>query len=416
MFSTIQGRLKLILGTSMILVGLMGAVSLYYFAVISEDLELVIGTDIKWERSSQEFRRLYSDLKQNQNSYLTMSARKGDATKDIEAFQSVKETLARFEGAVQNHLGAKKAEIQDVVIAQLLRDLNINLATYSKVFSEYANAIKDDNSQLAATLRKRLGVEAKEIEEQIVRFRDHVAKRLAGHQEDMSRVLNNARRNIVLLISLSAIALVMIFFMAPQKVVQPIRTYINALRELRDLKFDVRLPTHSRTELSVLGKEINAFIDEFLEFDTMKVKKIQFEKRKLQVLSDILNLGVVVVSIEGDILFMNAQMAQFLGLSSEDFHKKDFHFVRLSEELKDLFEEALQKKEKFENRMMILPYKKVEDNGDTHEEAVELLVDAGMVRNYVGEVANIIFTFEDITNAPTDSIFKRISFKKKELV
>lgn len=227
-------------------------------------------------------------------------------------------------------------------------------------------------------------------------------------------MLNSAKRNIFLLISLGILAVGLVIYLAPQRVLLPIHTYVNALRELKDLKFDVRLPIFQDNEIADLGHEINTFIDAFLEFDTMKVKKIQFEKRKMQVLSDILNLGVIIISIEGDVLFMNAQMASFLNLSSENFQKKDFHFVRLPEELKELFDEAISKKEKFENRMMFLTYAKADEDGGEHNEAVELLVDAGMVRNYVGEVANIIFTFEDISNAHDKSIFKRISFHHKE--
>ena len=147
----------------------------------------------------------------------------------------------------------------------------------------------------------------------------------------------------------------------------------------------------------------------------MKRKKIQFEKRKMQVLSDIINLGVVTLSIEGEVLFLNAQMAKFLNLDTESFQKKDFHFVRLPEEIKEVFEAALQKKEKFDNRMVILTYQKQDENGEAHDEAVELLVDAGMIRNYVGDVANIIMTFEDISDKPQESIFKRISFDKRTM-
>lgn len=411
MKSTIENRIKLILAVALSLVVLMGSVTLYYFAEISQDLELVIGTDIELERSGQKLRQLYFDLKNVERIYIYSFRNAGERELDQTVAALMEEVLKKYFGSIEENLEHKKMSGEN---RERLLTLRGNLGHYREVINRAEKSRREGSAVDIEFFAKELKKLLEEQDKVINQFLSSRYQTFQSHQAGMETMLANAKRNIFLLISLGILAVGIIIYLAPQRVLMPIRTYVNALRELKDLKFDVRLPVFHDNELTDLGHEINSFIDAFLEFDTMKVKKIQFEKRKLQVLSDILNLGVVIISIEGDVLFMNAQMASFLKLSSENFQKKDFHFVRLPDELKELFEEAVAKKEKFENRMIILSYSKQDEEGVEHSEAIELLVDAGMVRNYVGEVANIIFTFEDISNPHSESIFKRISFHHKE--
>lgn len=411
MKSTIENRIKLILAIALSLVVLMGSVTLYYFTAISQNLETVIGTDIELERTGQRLKEVYFELQNVEKIYLYSLQNTTDPDLNQTAAALVREVIRDYFSKIDENMQHKKISGDNVQ----------RMANLKEKATRYETLIKDSEklrSERQVVDLKSLEVELKENLEQqdkiINQFLSARYQTFDSHQKSLENMLSNAKRNLFLLLSLAILAVGLVIYLAPQRVLLPIRTYVNALRELKDLKFDVRLPAFQDTEIADLGYEINSFIDAFLEFDTMKVKKIQFEKRKLQVLSDILNLGVIIISIEGDVLFMNAQIASFLKLSSENFQKKDFHFVRLPEELKELFDEAMSKKEKFENRMIFLTYMRADEEGEEHEEAVELLVDAGMVRNYIGEVANIVFTFEDISNSHDRSIFKRISFHHRE--
>lgn len=411
MKSTIENRIKLILAIALSLVVLMGSVTLYYFTAISQNLETVIGTDIELERTGQRLRQVYFELQNVEKVYLYSLQNTTDPDLNQTAAALVREVIRDYFSKIDENMQHKKISTENV---QRMTNLKEKATQYEALIK----ASEKMRSERQFVDLKRLEVELKESLEQqdkiINQFLSARYQTFDSHQKSLENMLGNAKRNLFLLLSLAILAAGLVIYLAPQRVLLPIRTYVNALRELKDLKFDVRLPAFQDTEIADLGHEINSFIDAFLEFDTMKVKKIQFEKRKLQVLSDILNLGVIIISIEGDVLFMNAQMASFLKLSSENFQKKDFHFVRLPDELKELFDEAMSKKEKFENRMIFLTYMRADEAGEEHEEAVELLVDAGMVRNYIGEVANVVFTFEDISNLHDRSIFKRISFHHRE--
>lgn len=407
MLSSIQNRLKVILFVAMGLVLLMGGITLIYFARISEDLEMVIGTDIRLEQIGYELRPLSAVLIRDHGMYLKLL----NTNQELEAIaiEVLSDDIQRYLASIaENFKHRIKAENKAKLI-----DLQEKLRSYLKKIEEINRKRQGgeivDVEQIKAELSEIISQQRQFIEE----FLTLRTERFETHQGQIDRFLNDAQRNIVFILSLAILAVIFILFLAPQRVVQPIKNYINAIRELRDLKFDVRVPVNKKNELAELGVEINAFINAFVQFDKMKVKKIQFEKRKLQVLTDMLNLGVVVISIEGYVLFMNSQMSSFLKLNSEDYCKKDFHKVRFPEGFVEIFEDAILKKEKFENRMIILTYEKTNEEGEKYVEAAELLVDAGVVRNDKGNAANIIITFEDISNATTDpkkSLFHRLSF------
>lgn len=407
MTTSIETRIKFIIGIALTLVGLMGALTLYYFSALNTNIELLIGTDIKNDREAQGLKSAFHDLKNAEREYLYFL--RAGLPQD-QAGKGTKKLHEKWQGFFTVIAKNKKQNPGDDILSQLDL-LEANLKEYLAVIETVLSGPSESSN-------------VNQIEETLVNLRDKQdeiinlvlsasAQNFISHQEYIDHLISNANRNLVLIVTIALLAGGLIIYLAPQRVTRPIRNYISAICELRELKFDTRLPVNEKNELSELGNEINKFVEAFVDFDEMKRKKIQFEKRKLQVLSDILNLGVVTISIEGEVLSLNAQMAKFLNLSTESFQKKDFHFVRLPQELKDLFEDAIRKKEKFENRMIVLTYQKQEENGEAHEEAVELLVDAGMVRNYMGDVANIILTFEDISNTPKDSIFKRISFAKQ---
>jgi PAS domain-containing protein len=408
MNTSIEGRIKFILGVSILLVVLMGGVTLYYFTAVKDNIENVIGADIKQVNAGQKLKSVYFDLKSEEKLFFHALKTGYVADPEQTAEERLKEDALRFIITIDDYRKQDIAKTVKLDLDLLYNDLTKYKAVIEEVESKKLNGESINYRATSKKLSKLRESQDKIINKILAASSQH----FISNQNYLDHLISSANRNLVFLIMIALIAGALIIYLAPQKVTKPIRSYLNAIRELRDLRFETRLPIKDKNELSELGEEINAFIEAFMDFDEMKRKKIQFEKRKSQVLADIINLGVVTISIEGEVLFLNAQMAKILNLSTESFQKKDFHFVRLPDEIKDLFEAAIEKKEKFDNRMVILTYQKNDSNGESHEEAVELLVDAGMVRNYVGDVANIILTFEDISGKPGESIFQRISFDR----
>lgn len=412
MNTSIEKRIKIIIGVALVLVGLMGAVTLYYSTAINKNIEDVIGADIKQERFGQKIKAAFYNMKALEHEFLYYRRVGSEEGRDTAAQSRLESGVDFYLSTITEFQKQKSADRFQEDVKVLLSNVKIYQKEIQSISVEEETLSRVKLLQVARKLSK-----LREDQDKLInKILSTSSQNFISHQQYMDHLISNANRNLVFLITMALLAGAIIIYLAPQRVTKPIKGYLNAVRELRDLKFETRLPIRDENELSELGEEINKFVDSFVEFDEMKRKKIQFEKRKFQVLADILNLGVVIISIEGEVLSLNAQMAKFLNLNTESFQKKDFHFVRLPDELVDLFEVAIEKKEKFENRMVILTYEKEDEEGEFHDEAVELLVDAGVVRNYVGDVANIILTFEDISAAPQDSIFKRLSFRKQAVL
>lgn len=409
MNASIEKRIKVVVFTALTLVVLMGVVTLYYFTQINNNISTMIGNDIQVERYGQQLKSLHYEVRSIEREYLYF-LRTGIQTNAENPAQSrlFKKTQSLFD-TIQNETKLVLPKTYD----EQLEKLKSNVKSYQKLIVDSKD--QELNNREINALGDKLFALREGQDKIISKMLNLGSQDYLMHQNFMDHLISNANRNLVFLVLIAICSALLIIYLAPKNVTRPIKMYLNAVQELRDLKFETRLPVSGKNELCLLGDEINKFVDSFVQFDEMKMKKIQFEKRKFKVISDILNLGVVLISIEGEVLFLNAQMAKFLRLDTESFQKKDFHFVRLPDELKELFEDAIAKKEKFENRMVILTYEKEDEEG-CHDQAVELLVDAGMVRNYIGDVANIILTFEDISDKPQDSVFKRVSYANKSTV
>lgn len=409
MNASIEKRIKIVVFTALSLVVLMGVVTLYYFTQINTNITTMIGNDIQVERYGQQLKSLHYEIRSIEREYLYFLRTGIQTNAENPAGQRLLKKLQSFSEVLQK----ENKLVLPESYTQQLEQLSTNVKLYQK---NVLSSIKEDLSRKQIDDLAQNLYSLRESQDKIIsKLMNLGSQDYLMHQNFMDHLISDANRNLVLLVLIAICSALLIIYLAPKNVTRPIRMYLNAIQELRELKFETRLPVTGKNELCQLGDEINKFIDAFVNFDEMKLKKIQFEKRKFKVISDILNLGVVLISIEGEVLFLNAQMAKFLRLDTESFQKKDFHFVRLPDEIKELFEDAISKKEKFENRMVILTYEKEDEEG-SHDEAVELLVDAGMVRNYIGDVANIILTFEDISDKPEDSIFKRISYANKPMV
>ena len=126
-------------------------------------------------------------------------------------------------------------------------------------------------------------------------------------------------------------------------------------------------------------------------YDDMKIKRIAFEKRRFETLANMVDYGVMLLTREGDIEFMNTQLYILLRLQSEDCVGCEVKESPLPGPLKALLEDCLEKQEKFDNQAIALDLKDQEGVSFT----VDLLADLALVRRHDGTVANLIITFEE---------------------
>lgn len=403
--NSIQSRISLVLLLAFLLIALIGGFSLVYFTQISGFLDRTVKSDILADRYAREIKETILDLRIAQKLYL----------------ESLKSKSERFD--IQRTLDRLEKDLlknQKVAFTEVNKQRIIELIGLKKTMTDEIIRIEDilDDPEAKETINfkefdKRFSANILKTQEIALLVATDRHKRLEQHQNEIEVLTENAYRNMLLFIFVCLGGSLALLILAPKRVTAPINRYISAIAEVEDLKFDTRLPISSEDEVATLGKSINSLIDRFRTFDEIKIKRIQFEKSKQRVMANMLDLGVMMLAIEGNILFLNAQLANLLDFESEDYQGKDYHDVDFPDELKEMISEVLKTREKIDSRMMIFYYNK---KGQDDKQAVEVLVDVGLVRNYQGDVVNLIITFDDITNPSGESVFKRISFAEQHLI
>lgn len=396
----IERRITLLLVISLCFVVLVGTVSIFYFSTLSKDIDQIIKTDIIIERSAEKMRVALLDLKRIERVFL-------EALHQGELPVEVEEAINRFEESIKTHQNLSLLSENTT----RLKELDALIAEYSKEISRLQNKANPSSHSIEITEKKLLLITNKmhALINEILEIRYDT---LSQRQEKMDWVISNAKRNMLFLVVFVLGGGTLLIILAPRRVTAPFRKYIAAIHEIEDLKFGIRLPIKGDDEVAQLGKAMNHLIEKLTTFDEIKEKRIRFDKNKQRVLMNMIDQGVMIISKEGDILSMNSQLTNFLNLDSAHYEEQDYHMVDLPEELKEMIKEALKSKEKVNSRMMILNHTNSEND---QEFAIEVLVDIGLVRNYKGDVVNLIFTIEDISHPRGASVFKRISLGEEKL-
>lgn len=403
MIKTIQSRITLVLVIAMLMIGIIGGLALYSFNRTSEDINQLIKNDIRTEVSAERIFNQILQMEQLQN--LILANPKKNPTNSFRPLERLSERiLANIEKHANLKL-VKQNQERTLKLKEIILDYKKQIDPF---VSLKASEIENPNY---AQLKEELDLTINQAKNLAHRISEIGRERLRKHEKQTETFISKANRNMLFFLFAFFISGVLLVFIAPRKVTAPFRRYIYALKEVEELNFDTRLPITSRDEVGQLGVVINRLLERFHKLDIIKQKRIQFEKNKQRVLANMLDLGVMLLAKEGDILSMNAQLAKILDLKTEEYQGKHFQKIELPEEVKETINEVLTNKERFDSRMMLLNYR-----ANEKKETLEVLVDVGLVRNYQGKVVNFIITFDDITNSPGESVFRRISLTEQKLV
>lgn len=394
---TIQGRITLILVITLLLITANGLISLYYLSQISGDITQITEKDLTAQKSAEDMKSALQDLKKEVHIFLYALKKGGEMPFDLTA------SVGEFEKKVKEH--------KEIVISKDNIERLELILQYIEQFKSDVGDIKFTETQPTTTteirnFEKNLISVTEKMENTVGDIISSRSLQIEQRKKEIDILLSTSQRNMLVFLFISLGTGIFVMVMAPRSVTLPFKRYVSAIRDVEDLNFEKHLPVTSQDEVGELGKAINHLIDRFRTFDEIKRKRIQFEKGKVRVLANMVDLGVLMASIEGEIVLMNTQLSKILDLDLEDYMGKDINSLLLPDELKEMIAETVKTREKINSRMMILNYK---PKNETQIKSIEVLVDVGLVRNYQGKVVNIIITFEDITNPTGSSVFKRIS-------
>lgn len=387
MKKSIQRRIQASYFVAIALVALIGIFSFYYLHQINREVAVIFETHLELIRAGEELQTRYQELARHTQSYLN---RPGDP--------SVKEgwtqALNDFEKKVRNG--------KEISLSDANKERHLKLQRYIQELRQLPERMEN-------------GIPLHELHQQIRQTTDAMSDTVKGilsdryeelsvRQENTKRLQLKTQRNMGFVIFLTFLGGIFLAFYFPGKVVLPIRRFISVLREVQDCNFEASINLKGNDELTQVGHEIDRLIARIREFDEMKIKRIAFERRKFDALANMVDVAVIVVSIEDEIVYMNSQLFNVLGLESEDVIGNKFGTVPLPQELKALLADCLETKEKFDNRELTMTIR----NKEGKMVPVSVYVDVAVVRNHEGDVVNLIMTLEERRATWAERLFQRI--------
>lgn len=371
---TIAARIRLSFATAVGMVLVIGFLSFYYLSQFSIEFHELVTRDIHLARVSEEIKSSIFDIHRNERAFFAEPT-------DPESFERLKTVSQKLVKLMNDaHLASAKQEN-----IQRYEDMTALGATYLEMLNKIHSG---EESQLLVSDARKTLIKIGTLNHQALQAR---YKDLEQHQIDAEKMASNAQRNMIVVIILMLLSGLGLGFVAPNLVAAPFRKINRAIAQIGAGKMNINIPEDTNDELGTLALNLNNMLDHLRTFDDMKIKRIAFEKRRLESMANMIDYGVMVLSCEGEIEFINTQLYLLLRVESEAC--VGYHVTQspLPIELKELLTECLDTQEKFDNRELTLKIK--DQNNEAHD--VEFLVDLALVRRHDGSVANLIVTLED---------------------
>jgi len=229
-----------------------------------------------------------------------------------------------------------------------------------------------------------------------------VRAEMARNRLNIDRMFVSAQQNQMLIFVIVVVGGAFLAFFMPRRAVWPFKRVLRAFGEVLECHLNVRLPVHGGDELAELSRTFNLMMSQLEELDEMKVKRIAFERRRFELLANALDMGVVLASVEGKIIFMNAPAFRAFNVTSEQVINKDMDEAPLPASILDLLREGLDERARLEHRLTELTFEM--ENGK--EETRKLHVDVIPVLTHAGELVNALMFIEEWDVARGERIFQ----------
>jgi len=384
---TLQKRLHMSFAIALALVLITGATSLYYIHQFDQQVHDTLIIDIELAAAGDQ---LHTALQESKAAYLSYLKQPSDG-------QQYKIMLQNFD-----------VFLEGVAQSQKISRINYNISIHQemleegnslKVLMEASNVTSEDRVVFETAANDYFNKAAARLET----IQKHRREEMLSHRIFIDKMFARAQQNQILIIVVVLIGGIFLAFFMPRRAVWPFRSILRAFNEVWECNLSVRLPVRGADELAELSRGFNQMIAQLEELDEMKVKRIAFERRRFEVLANSLDMGVLLVAVEGKVLFVNAPAYRVFGVMSTQMINKDVEETPLPEQIKNYLQEALRTKQRIERRKWDGVFKTAEDK----EVERTVTIDMMPVRTHTGDLVNILMFIEEIDTPREKRVFHR---------
>jgi len=359
------------------LVMVIGVMAFIYLGRINHEVQDVLKKDILFARAGEAIKIYFLETRRAEQNYLVFGQER-----DIKEYEFF---LAKFKEALQEGKDvARKEETRDKY-----RAIEQHLQQYEQLFARLLTVPSEAREDA-----RRASQELGEVGQRISTFADEIAAakwaELTMHAHDADRIESVAKRNMGIILGFTGISSLLLGLYLPRKIVVPIRKLTNLIKRAQEEQFRINIDVTSNDEIGELGRFINRMMDQIRVFDDLKVRKITEERRRLEVLSNLLREGVILVDSDGRVCGINPAALDFFGLSQSDVESRSLKEIPLDEPIKQALLRSLDAHERFHDLVIALM------PSDSSTQLRSISLSTAFVRDENGEIMSIVCVFRKL--------------------
>ena len=380
--------------SAVVLVIIIGVMAFVYLGRLNHEVQEVLKNDILFARAGEAMKIFFLETRRAEKNYLVFGQ-----DRDIREYEFF---LAKLKEALQEGKeAARKEETRDKY-----RAIEQHLQQYEQLFARLLTLPPEAGDEI-----RRVSQELGEVGQHISTLADEIADakwaEIEMHAHDADRIETVAKRNMGIILAFTGISSLLLGLYLPRKIVVPIRRLTNLIKRAQEEDFRVSFDVTSNDEIGELGRFINRMMDQIRVFDELKVRKITEERRRLEVLANLLHEGVILVDNDGRVCCINPIALEFFGLNLSDVEGRLLKEIPLDEPLRQALLRSVDAHERFHDNVITL----VATESGTQVRRIAL--STGFVRDENGEIMSIVCIFREVTSdngkrGPDDEVVKDV--------
>jgi PAS domain S-box-containing protein len=364
--------------SAVVLVIVIGVMAFIYLGRINHEVQDVLKKDVLFARAGEAIKIYFLETRRAEKNYLVFGQ-----DRDIKEYEFF---LAKLkEALVQGKEVARKEETRDKY-----RTAEQFLQQYEQIFARLLTVPAEARGEV-----RRVSEELSEVGQRIAGLADEISEakwaELTMHALDADRIESVAKRNMGIILGFTGISSLLLGLYLPRKIVVPIRKLTNLIKRAQDEDFRINIDMTSNDEIGELGRFINRMMDQIRVFDDLKVRKITEERRRLEVLSNLLHEGMILVDSDGRVCCINPAALNFFGLSQSDVEGRSLKEIPLEEPIRQALLRSVDAHERFHDSVIALM------PPDSGTELRRIALSTAFVRDENGEVMSIVGVFREVT-------------------
>lgn len=191
-----------------------------------------------------------------------------------------------------------------------------------------------------------------------------------SHNLLLHSITEEIQKNMMITLIIGFFATILLGLVVPGKIALPFKKIKDAIRELQDCNFDISIYYRQNDEIGEIAREMNKMIQSFKIFEDLRTDRVAVEKRKFDVLANMMKDPVLVSNASGKLIYINNPLYSLLQIQTEDILEKDMIDTIMPHSIIESYTLAIKRRSKIENAVITIPAKREDRQNSRTEDAI----------------------------------------------